>query len=352
MTRRRRHTLLAPTLIALVACLLVAGCSNGGKKATATKAAAVAAAPSTSTPPTTSVDESTLVATPAQAIPTFSVPGGPVNGTLPATWHGAASTLPVIAQQPGWLQVRLAQRPNESTAWVLSADMTLATTPYRVVIDLATTHLTLYKSGVAIFSAPVGVGTPAYPTPTGHYFVAFFAAPPSPGYGPFVMVLSAHSNTITDWESSAMPSSPSTDLSALTPRSQPPARRCLTVVSGSTPRTCSSCDPFPPERRSKSSPPDPPGPAPPAGGRRPPQPAGWCDQTTNRTTAGGRANDHSRPESDQPPGSAAAEYPSRSTAVAAVRVELSTKMCWVAACMSRKQRWRAPGRSPSLPAHV
>jgi hypothetical protein len=128
--------------------------------------------------------------------------GGPRNGTLPATWHGAASTLPVIAQQPGWLQVRLAQRPNESTAWVLSADMTLATTPYRIVIDLATTHLTLYKSGVAVFSAPVGVGTPAYPTPTGHYFVALFAAPPSPGYGPFVMVLSAHSNTITDWESS------------------------------------------------------------------------------------------------------------------------------------------------------
>lgn len=203
MTRRRRPTLLAAILIAVATCLFVAGCSAGGKRATATKATTVAAAPSTSTPPTTTtVDESTLVATPVQAIPTFSAPGGPVNGTLPATWHGAASTLPVIAQQPGWLQVRLAQRPNESTAWVLSADMTLATTPYRIVIDLATTHLTLYKSGVAIFSAPVGVGTSAYPTPTGHYFVALFAAPPSPGYGPFVMVLSAHSNTITDWESS------------------------------------------------------------------------------------------------------------------------------------------------------
>jgi lipoprotein-anchoring transpeptidase ErfK/SrfK len=145
---------------------------------------------------------STLLATPARAIPTFSVPGGPVSGTLPATWHGAPSTLPVIAEQPGWLQVRLAQRPNESTAWVLAADVTLATTPYRIVIDLATTHLTLYKSGVAILSAPVGVGTPADPTPTGQFFIALFAAPPNPGYGPFVMVLSDHSNTITDWESS------------------------------------------------------------------------------------------------------------------------------------------------------
>ena len=50
--------------------------------------------------------------------------------------------------------------------------------------------------------APVGIGTRRYPTPTGHYFVALFATPPNPGYGPFVMVTSAHSETITDWEQS------------------------------------------------------------------------------------------------------------------------------------------------------
>jgi lipoprotein-anchoring transpeptidase ErfK/SrfK len=78
----------------------------------------------------------------------------------------------------------------------------IAVTPYRIVIDLATTHLTLYRSGQAVLSAPVGIGLPAYPTPTGQYFVAFLAAPPSAGYGAFVMVTSAHSDTITDWESS------------------------------------------------------------------------------------------------------------------------------------------------------
>jgi lipoprotein-anchoring transpeptidase ErfK/SrfK len=125
-----------------------------------------------------------------------------MTGTVPATWHSAPSTLPVIAQQPGWLEVRLAQRPNGSTAWVQDADVTLALTPYRIVIDLATTHLTLYLSGQPILSAPVGVGVPAYPTPTGQYFVAFLATPPNPGYGAFVMVTSAHSNTITDWDRS------------------------------------------------------------------------------------------------------------------------------------------------------
>jgi lipoprotein-anchoring transpeptidase ErfK/SrfK len=108
----------------------------------------------------------------------------------------------VIGSQPGWTQVRLAQRPNETTAWVLSSDVTLAATPDAIVIDLATHHLTLYRDGRPQFSAPAGVGVPAYPTPTGRYFLAFLAQPPSPGYGAFVMVTSAHSTTITDFEDS------------------------------------------------------------------------------------------------------------------------------------------------------
>jgi lipoprotein-anchoring transpeptidase ErfK/SrfK len=85
---------------------------------------------------------------------------------------------------------------------VRAADVDTAVTPYRIVINLATTHLTLYRDGQPAFSAPVGIGLSAYPTPTGHYFVAFLAAPPSAGYGAFVMVTSAHSDTITDWKSS------------------------------------------------------------------------------------------------------------------------------------------------------
>jgi hypothetical protein len=68
-----------------------------------------------------------------------------MSGTIPATWFSAPSTLPVVAERPGWLEVRLAQRPNGSTAWVQAADVDLAVTPYRIVIDLATTHLTLYR---------------------------------------------------------------------------------------------------------------------------------------------------------------------------------------------------------------
>jgi hypothetical protein len=145
---------------------------------------------------------STLVATPHHAIKGFKVPGGKPALTIGATWHGAATSLPVIWAGPGWVYVRLAQRPNGSTAWVRDSDVSLSSTPFRIVIDLQTTRLSLFKDGKLDFSAPAGVGTAADPTPVGAYFVAFLAAPPSPGYGPFVLVSSAHSNAISDWESS------------------------------------------------------------------------------------------------------------------------------------------------------
>jgi lipoprotein-anchoring transpeptidase ErfK/SrfK len=145
---------------------------------------------------------STLLATFHVAVQGYLTPKGAKGPVVPPTWHGATSILPVIATQPGWVDVRLAQRPNESTTWAPVADVTLSETPYKILIDLKTTHLSLFKNNRLVYGAPAGVGTAADPTPTGDFFVAFFAAPPSSGYGPFVMVSSAHSNTISDWEMS------------------------------------------------------------------------------------------------------------------------------------------------------
>jgi lipoprotein-anchoring transpeptidase ErfK/SrfK len=102
------------------------------------------------------------------------------------------------------VQVRLAQRPNGSTAWLPSRDVKLSSTPYVIVIDLATTHLSLYKHGRRVLSAPAGIGTPDDQTPPGGYFIAFTEQPPqpNPGYGPFIIVTSAHSPDIADWEGS------------------------------------------------------------------------------------------------------------------------------------------------------
>jgi hypothetical protein len=98
--------------------------------------------------------------------------------------------LPVIAE-PGWLQVRLAQSPNESTGWVQSGDVTLSSTAYRLVLDLTAEHLKVYKDGRPVFDFPAGIGTTGDPTVTGHFFVAMVVPLPGPGYAPFVLGTSA-----------------------------------------------------------------------------------------------------------------------------------------------------------------
>jgi L,D-transpeptidase-like protein len=144
----------------------------------------------------------TTVASTLRRIFGYARPGGRPVGIVAPTWHGAPLVMPVLRIVPGYAKVRLPGRPNGSTIWIHTFRLLMSVTPYHIVINLKTTHLQLIKYGKVILNAPVGVGTAQYPTPVGNFFVAFYAAPPSSGYGPFVMVTSAHSNVITDWESS------------------------------------------------------------------------------------------------------------------------------------------------------
>jgi lipoprotein-anchoring transpeptidase ErfK/SrfK len=154
--------------------------------------------------PGSAVPGSTVLAAVRGTAPRYASPGRRAAGTVPASWYGRPSVLPVIATRPGWVQVRLAQRPDGSSAWLPASDVKLSSTPYRIVISLARTRLALYDHGRLVFSAPAGVGTPDDPTPAGEYFVAFDEQPPqpNPGYGPFIIVTSAHSQAISDWEGS------------------------------------------------------------------------------------------------------------------------------------------------------
>ena len=145
---------------------------------------------------------STLVATLSTAVTRYASPGGRPDGTVPATWYGRPSALPVIGQQPGWVRVRLVTRPNGSTAWLRIAHLSFSQTPYRIVVNLATRHLRMLVAGHVVMDAPAGVGTGTDPTPPGQFFVAFYEQSPGPGYGPFILVTSAHSDAVSDWEGS------------------------------------------------------------------------------------------------------------------------------------------------------
>ena len=144
------------------------------------------------------------LATVLQTVPRYASPGERAAGTVSDQWYDRPSVLPVIATSPGWVEVRLAQRPNGSMTWLPASDVKLSSTPYRIVVNTTTTHIALYDQGRLVFSAPAGLGTPEDPTPAGEYFVAFDEQPPqpNPGYGPFIMVTSAHSPGISDWEGS------------------------------------------------------------------------------------------------------------------------------------------------------
>jgi hypothetical protein len=144
-----------------------------------------------------------LIAQLSHDVPRYPEPGAETaDGVVPGSWLGATSALPVIDSRPGWLRVRLARRPNFSTAWIRAADAHLVTSAYRIVVDVRSKRLLLYQNDKLALDAPAGVGTPDDPTPTGDFFLALFAPPPSPGYGDFVLVTSAHSTKITDWASS------------------------------------------------------------------------------------------------------------------------------------------------------
>ena len=191
----------AATLAVSVGWVLASGGGPPGPQARP-PAAAPARHPAPAVTPNPGPPATTMVATVLRSAPGYASPAQLTKDIVPASWYGRPSVLPVIATQPGWVRVRLAQRPNGSSAWLPDADVKLGSTPYRIVVNTATKHVALYDHGKLAFSAPAGVGTGDDPTPPGEYFVAFDEPPPSPGYGPFIMVTSAHSPSIQDWEGS------------------------------------------------------------------------------------------------------------------------------------------------------
>ncbi len=214
LSRRRTGVLVGSGAMAVgIAALVVTvvGVFSGAPAApSGTHGAAVATTTTSSTTTTTTTPPvpgnpvaSTEVATTHGSIPGYASPQSVApDMTVPGTWYGYPSALPVITTEPGWLDVRLAQRPNGSTTWVRQSDVTLSSTSYYIVVNLATEHLLVYDNGAQVFDFPAGIGAPGDPTPPGQYFMPMQYPSPGPGYGPFVLVTSDHSDTISDWENS------------------------------------------------------------------------------------------------------------------------------------------------------
>src|SRR5579872_6255164 len=71
-----------------------------------------------------------------------------------------------------WIQVEVPGRPNGRKGWVPAAALgELHVTHYELRVNRESLKITLYRDGRAIWSAPVGVGRPSLPTPTGHFYI-------------------------------------------------------------------------------------------------------------------------------------------------------------------------------------
>jgi lipoprotein-anchoring transpeptidase ErfK/SrfK len=87
-----------------------------------------------------------------------------------------------------------------------------------LVVRRATLHVTLYDHGRPRFRAPVGMGAPGTPTPTGHFWIREkFHVHGAPLYGPRAMGTSAYSDVLTDWPGGGVIGMHGTDEPGLIP---------------------------------------------------------------------------------------------------------------------------------------
>ena len=133
--------------------------------------------------------------------PTAS-PVAPLDAETP---EGTTNVVLVIGAGAGrdglWVHVRLPVLPNNLTGWVprraLGGYQFVHT---HLVVDQARLRATLLYDGRRIFSAPVGVGTAASPTPRGSFYIRDrLAGFGDPFYGPVAFGTSARSAVLTDW---------------------------------------------------------------------------------------------------------------------------------------------------------
>ncbi len=99
-----------------------------------------------------------------------------------------------------WIAVRVPALPLNVTGWVprsaLGANTFVRT---RLVVDLERLTATLLRDGRPVFDAEIGIGSPAYPTPAGEFYIRSRLRSLSPFYGPLAFGTSARSAVLTDW---------------------------------------------------------------------------------------------------------------------------------------------------------
>jgi lipoprotein-anchoring transpeptidase ErfK/SrfK len=118
-----------------------------------------------------------------------------------------------------WVHTRLPVLPNNTTGWVRRSALggyRFVTT--HLVINLHRLRATLLRDGRAVFTAPVGIGQPQWPTPRGQFYIRDkLTNYQSPFYGPVAFGTSARSSVLTEWPDGGFVGIHGTDAPELIP---------------------------------------------------------------------------------------------------------------------------------------
>ncbi len=129
-----------------------------------------------------------------------------MKSTHPRTEDGFPEVYVVLsawrdAEGGNWLRIRIPMRPNGRTGWVRRQVLgPLYRVRTQLILNRSSRHATLFRRGVPIWSAPVGIGKPSTPTPRGHFWIRekFRTGEPSGLYGPVAFGSSDYS-VLSDW---------------------------------------------------------------------------------------------------------------------------------------------------------
>ncbi|OKI23799.1 hypothetical protein A6A08_03295 [Nocardiopsis sp. TSRI0078] len=125
--------------------------------------------------------------------------GGEVLHTLGSpNDFGVDRTFLVERNEGEWLQVLLPVRPNGTTGWVRSDEVSLTSTEYRVEIDTGDFEFTVLDGDEEVRTGVIGTGEGETPTPEGRYYFTELLQPPDPEgpYGVYAFGLSGFSETL------------------------------------------------------------------------------------------------------------------------------------------------------------
>jgi lipoprotein-anchoring transpeptidase ErfK/SrfK len=103
--------------------------------------------------------------------------------------------------RPRWYRVQLPLKPNGATGFVRASAVEVSRVRTRILIDVSARRLSFFRGGKRILKTAVAVGSPATPTPTGHYYVNQLLVPAdtSGPFGPGAIGISAFSDVLTGW---------------------------------------------------------------------------------------------------------------------------------------------------------